>query len=267
MKEKITHMIQDFVQSHGERDEIRTKWGEPLVGFAAADHAYVLRLKEVVAEHHRMPKDVLPDASIVVSYFVPFTRELAKTNQTLGALASQEWALAYEETNAMFIQLNRYLIEEMEKIGYKAGTSPEALTFDQEQLKSNWSQRHFARAAGLGTFGINNMLITKKGCCGRYNSVVTNLDVAPDQPLEEDYCLYKKNGGCKVCLTHCPTQALTVESFNRYKCHEVLKENARKYNQFGSSYTDETGTLSNSLGSEVCGKCVVGLPCSFFKLI
>ena len=36
------------------------------------------------------------------------------------------------------------------------------------------------------------MLITRKGCCGRYNIMITNLDVEADRHREEEYCLYKK---------------------------------------------------------------------------
>lgn len=37
----------------------------------------------------------------------------------------------------------------------------------------------------MGPFGVNNILITKVECCGRYSTIVTNLDVEPDSPLED----------------------------------------------------------------------------------
>lgn len=264
MKEKITQMIQEFVKEYERKEYISTKWGSPLVGFADANHPYILKFKDLISSSHKLPTDIVFDASVVIVYFLPFTKELAKTNQIVGDIASSEWALAYEETNALFIQLNQYLISEIQKMGYHAGISQEAFTFDQKNLKSNWSQRHFAKAAGMGTFGINNMLITKIGCCGRYSSIVTNLKVNPDAPLEEEICLYKKNGSCGICMQHCPSGALTLEGYDRHKCYKILRKNAELYKEFGSSYTDESGEHSNSLGSEVCGKCVVNTPCSFF---
>ncbi len=208
LKEKIVLEIRDFIKKYAEEQNISTKWGTPLVGFADAAHPYILSLKEIISPSHSMPKDVLDDASIVIAYYVPFTKELAKTNERAGRLASPEWALAYEQTNAMFGVLNAHLIDWLKNMGYRAAVSKEASTFDQEKLISNWSQRHFAYAAGLGTFGINNMLITKSGCCGRFSTIVTNLDVAADAPLPEELvpvqeerklrCLHKELPGGSV---------------------------------------------------------------------
>lgn len=194
MKEKITKLIKNFVKEYEKQDNISTKWGEPLVGFADANDPYILNFNELITPTHKLPTDVLSDASIVIAYFVPFTKELAKTNGTPGDVSSPEWALAYEETNAMFVKLNEYMISELQKLGYHADISPEASTFDQKILKSNWSHRHFAKAAGLGTFGINNMLITNVGCCGRYNTIVTNLDVKADSPLKKNFACIKRMG-------------------------------------------------------------------------
>lgn len=94
-------------------------------------------------------------------------------------------------------------------------------------------------------------------------SIVTNLNVEPDSPLEDEYCLYKKNGNCGICAKHCPSNALTLDGYNRQKCYAILQKNAEVYTD-GSSYTDESGEQSNSIGSEVCEKCVVNTPCTFF---
>jgi len=263
MKEKITNMIQKYVITYEKNSGISTSWGTPLVGFADAFHPDIQNLKTIISENHRLPSEILPSASIVIAYFVPFSKKLADTNRPQGEIASPEWALAYEETNAMFRKLNEYLVSELSAMGYEAAIAKDASTFDQNSLISNWSHRHFAKSAGLGTFGINNMLITKSGCCGRYHSIVTNLDVEPDHPSEEEFCIYKKDGKCGACVSRCPSGALTLEGYDRQKCYVILRKNAEIYTDFGSSYSDESGTQPNSAGSEVCGKCVAGVPCSF----
>ena len=124
----------------------------------------------------------------------------------------------YEETNALFGELNGALIDFIHAKAGHAGITPKATTFDQQKLISDWSHRHIAYAAGLGTFGVNNMLLTRHGC------------------------------------------------YDRFKCYALCRENARIYTEFGSSYTNEDGTGANSVGSEVCGKCVTGFPCAFWTL-
>lgn len=266
MKQQILNFIRDFVSEYQKRDTIATCYGDPVVGFADAWHPYIQNLPRLISPTHELPQNVLPDAKTIIAYFVPFTKDLAKSNRTDSILASPEWARAYEETNALFAELNEEMIRFIHAKAGHAGVTPKAVTFDQTRLISDWSHRHIAYAAGLGTFGLNNMLLTKNGCCGRFSTVVTNLDLEPDQPLQEEYCLFKKNGTCGACVKHCPTGALDYDGYDRYKCYALCQENAKIYTQFGRSYTNEDGTGANSVGSEVCGKCITGSPCAFWKL-
>lgn len=262
MKAYVTAIIENYVREYEKTSA--TKWGRPLVGFADAAHPMLPELRVVADKNHVMPQKVLEDAAIVVCYFLPFTRETAKSNIGDGH-ASPEWARAYEDTNALFTRLNAHLIEQLEARGYRAAVSPEATTFDREVLMSRWSQRHMAWLAGMGTFGLNNMLITDAGCCGRFSSVVTNLDVTPGAPLTTENCLYKREGKCGVCVRHCFSGALTTEGYDRKKCFGVCSENAAVYNDFGNSYAADAEGVIMDTGSEVCGKCLVGVPCAFGK--
>ena len=249
MRELITKEIIEYVKSH-DSDGL---WDEPLVGFASLEN--IGRMKNILEPGHVMPEDVLKGARCVIAYYLPYRREINKANKP-GELASKEWAETYEKTNALFGGLNRHIIAVLEGKGY-AGRVPEAaLTFDNKKLVAYWSQRHMAYAAGLGTFGLNNMLITKKGCCGRLNSVVTDLDVETDSPMKEELCLYRKNGSCGVCVMKCVGNALTREGFDRKACYRMCLKNAAVYQNLGSSY-------GSTVGSEVCGKCISLSPCAF----
>ena len=264
MKAYVKACIEDYTAACQKTSE--TKWGTPLVGFADARHPRLGELRKVANENHVMPWEVLPDATVVVCYFVPFTRETVLSNRE-GRLSSPEWARAYEDTNALFARLNAHLIERLEARGYHAAVSPEATAFDREALRSRWSQRHMAWLAGLGSFGLNNMLITDRGCCGRISTVVTNLDVTPGRPLEVENCLYKRGGQCGVCVKRCPSGALTKAGYDRQKCFGLCSENAAIYRDFGNSYAADAAGEILDTGSEVCGKCLAGVPCAFQKPI
>ena len=260
MKNLITNYIVDYVREYEKRDDISTTWRKPLVGFADANHKDILNIRQATFEEHLMPSDVLENPTIIIAYFVPFTKDIADSNIE-GEYASEKWELAYEETNEMFPKLNDYIIEKIEDMGYKAAVCKVAGDFDNAILKSKWSHRHMARVAGLGTFGINNMLITEEGCCGRYFSIVTNLPVSPDEPLKEENCLYKKKKSCGVCVKQCFSGALSFDNYDRFKCYEVCCTNKDNYEKLYSNKKHEKGKPKG--GSEVCGKCVVNLPCSF----
>lgn len=198
-----------------------------------------------VAPDHLMPEDILAGADVVVVYFLPFTRELAATNCS-GTLASPAWARAYAETNALFAELNDLLVDLIRSRGGMAVVPGAAAGFAGESLMNRWSHLHFAVLVGLGTFGMNNMLITRAGCCGRVSSFAAQIPVEPDVPHSEELCLFRQRGACGRCFARCPSGALSPEGFDRSRCFGVCLENAEVYP-----------------GCDVCGKCVTGVPCSF----
>jgi epoxyqueuosine reductase len=64
-------------------------------------------------------------------------------------------------------------------------------------------ERDFARAAGLGWFGKNTMLINKRqGSWIFLAGLLTDVDIEPDAPHETSHC-----GTCTRCLDACPTDA------------------------------------------------------------
>ncbi len=292
-KEIITEEIRRFVaedrptvtSAEDGDDAPAGLWQEPLVGFADVKSPYIRELRRIVHPAHQMPEDVMADARIVIVYFVPFNKWVAKTNRGFGKeLASPQWAECYELTNSMFTRLNDHITEVIRSMGYEAQVASEAGIFYRDEVMSHWSVRHLAYAAGLGTFGLNNMLITEKGCSGRYSTIVTNMALEPDEPKTEEACLYKRNGSCRACMMRCPTGAISEEGFDRHKCYSQCLKNAEVYTQFGSSYTsgqeagkydgfaagapgDDDAAVNDynaeNVGSEVCGKCVVGLPCTY----
>lgn len=252
MKEKLKQLIKQYVKNYPERKDVNTKWREPIVKYSNANDEMFIKLKEIVSLTHVLPKDLLEDAQTVISYFLPFEESIANSNIE-GKYSSREWAIAYIETNELIFNLNNYIKKKLEDLNYKCIIIPATHNFDEESLISDWSHRHVGYIAGLGKFGLNNMLITDKGCCGRVGSIITNIKIEPSQRNDKEYCFYKSKGICKKCVRRCVNKALEDNSFNRYKCYEVLL------------YNDE---LHSELGlTDACGKCCVNLPCSFINPI
>ena len=237
MRDEVTKFIRDFVT---DVPCIR----EPLVGFADCDSPMMTHLAKVVMPGHEMPGDILSEPKIIISYFLPFNKEVALSNVS-GRYASEKWAACYGETNRLIASLNDALVEYVHESGFRAAYSTRMKHFDKDVLMSCWSERHIAEIAGLGRFGLNNLLITRAGSCGRFGSVVTDLPVVADRPETEERCLYKLTGGCMKCVKNCPTGALREDGFYREVCFAMCMENEAR------------------CGADVCGKCAVDIPCGF----
>jgi epoxyqueuosine reductase QueG len=247
-KEEIRAEIVGFVARHGGERGTETRWRRPLAGFASAADPLFARFRSVVSPSHFMPGDLLPGARTVIAFFVPFEPGTARANLA-GRLAAREWAMAYIETNALIAELGAHLAAMLESRGHGAAATPATHNFDERTLVSSWSHRHVAWAAGLGAFGLNNMLITAQGCCGRLGSVLTTLELEADPAPAAEACLHKRGFPCGACARRCVNEALFEDRFDRGRCHAICRENGENFRPLGKA--------------TVCGKCVVGLPCSF----
>ena len=248
MKEKVQNFIKNFVPKYKVENKTLSNWEEPLVGFAKANDPLFLELRSAISETHKLPIDLLEDAETVISYFIPFQKEIAQSNAG-GENCSEKWATAYIETNKLIAALNNCLSQELEKANFKSVILPPTHNFDTERLISDWSHKHIAFIAGLGNFGLHQMLITEKGCCGRLGSLITNAKIEPTRRPDKEFCLYKYNQSCQKCVENCVFEALKVDSFDRHKCYEICLSNAKSYSKSGLA--------------DVCGKCVCVVPCSF----
>ena len=191
MKNRTIQEIQDFVAEYQGRKDISTGWGHPLVRFAAAEDPLFEELKTAVVSSHAVPRDLLPNAQTVISLFLPFSRSVAATN-IKERLSSPEWAVSYIETNELIQQLSLHMTKFFEASGERVVTIPATHNWIEDKLVSNWSHRHIAFIAGLGRFGLNNMLITDKGCSGRIGSLITDLPVSPTPRAGDEHRVLKR---------------------------------------------------------------------------
>ena len=262
MRGTIHSEIRRFVEARMKEKAVRTAWEEPLVGYAAAKDPLFAQLKQAVRPTHSLPADLLPGARTVVVYFLPFEAGIPRSNRR-GRHASREWAAAYVETNQLISDLNGRLAAVLKQAGFRCACPPPTHNFDTETLMSDWSHKHVAYIAGLGKFGVHHLLITSRGCAGRFGSLVTDAEIAPDPRPAGEYCLHKHNGTCRVCVKRCPAGALASGALasgalafdtmggpvlDRHRCYAFCLENAARYQDEGLA--------------DVCGKCSVAVPCA-----
>lgn len=252
MNTNMQQLIKNYVLEYKVHRRSETSWREPIVGFADPRDPMFLELKNIVGAHHALPTDIIHNAKSVIAFFLPFSEEIVESNLS-GAQSSRAWDIANIETNALIEDLNKFLYEKIVNNGFSASLLPATYNYDKEKLTSDWSHRSVGYICGIGTFGIHNMLITKSGCCGRFGSIVTDMEFISTPRTGVENCLYKYNSSCKKCLDRCVNNAFQLDSqgkvyFDRYKCNKQIYERVIPKYDIG-------------LG-DTCGKCMVGLPCS-----
>ena len=136
-------------------------------------------------------------------------------------------------------------------------------------IYSNWSERHIAFAAGLGTFSLHEGLITKVGCNVRLTSIITDAPMEiTKRKNDEPYgnCLYYTKGICQKCVERCPGKAISDKGHDKFKCAEYgrfVRENVieRLEDFIQPKWTRFNGKLRRRQPPVGCGFCQFGVPC------
>ena len=158
MKGKIQAEIQRLMEEYCADAGIESLWREPVVKYGDVKSPLFDKLKELVDPNHYHPLDYLPQATAVLSYFLPFKREVMESNIE-GTLISDLWALAYEHSNKMASYINENLCRFINDLGYDACPPSDIGMINDGFPRSKWSQRHVAYVCGHGTFGLNNICL------------------------------------------------------------------------------------------------------------
>ena len=243
----ITKLVSDFISQSplnivNEHGNMKI-YGTPLVGIASADDSLFEGLKgeQVVGPHHMSPQEWLPGAKSVVSVFLPYTDTVRKSNYIQG-YPSTEWLYGRYEGEACNKALRRFLEERFNDLGVNAVAPMDDPRYKIIDRRSNWSERHAAFIAGLGTFSLNRSVITRKGSAGRFGSVITDMELEATPRLYSE--LYEYCTMCNACIDRCPVGAITETGKDHRICHGFLDETLAKH-------TPRYG----------CGKCQTAVPC------
>jgi epoxyqueuosine reductase len=133
------------------------------------------------------PETLLPAARTVVSAALSYYAPGPEPAPGEGRLSRYTWTDAYAE-----------LREKLDELGRRLGGEYRVLVDENQHV-----DREAAARAGVGFYGKNTMLITRRhGSWVVLGTLVTDVELEPTPPLGLD-C-----GSCTLCIDACPTGAL-----------------------------------------------------------
>lgn len=212
-----------------------------------------LRKPNVVGPHTLLPRDWLPEANSVISFFLPFSNEVKRDNSAdPQGWPSPGWLHGRIEGQAFLLDFCRELVSQLSQEGEQSVVPALDSRFwsvsppepgSELAYTSCWSERHAAFVCGLGTFSLSKGLITEKGLCGRFGSIITTARLPrTSRPYHEveEYCTH-----CGACARNCPAGAISLEHGKQHKpCYDFQ---AKVLERWGPRFG--------------CGKCQVAVPC------
>ncbi len=268
--------IKDKVANHPDNTMEYPFFGEPifeepLIGFVRGSDPIFNQFQKIIGPHHFTPREILkwqadnngvapPDAEdiSVVSFVMPFTGRTKQDNAAAGDWVAERWAqsrLLGEIFSQTFVREIMAGLMDQGILAVSPDTTP---MFNKKRYPhvgwaSPWSHRHIAYAAGLGTFGMHDFLITQKGCAHRLGSFVVNLKLEPNRRRPDDihaHCLQYQGVSCLKCAQRCPVKAISRETaHDKEACYEKVAASLKYCN------------TNYHIFIYGCGLCATGVPC------
>lgn len=243
-------------------------WGEPLVGIASGDDFIFETFREAVGSVHWTPGEIFrlsfPSSNFdaaglsVISWVLPQTCLTKNDNRRSIITPSERWVRSRTFGERLNEALGKHIETTLKGAGYEAvspALSPLWKRFDKitGDYVSMWSERHIAYAAGLGTFGLCDGLITPVGKAVRLGSMVVGLRLDPTtRPYVSwhENCPFLENGRCGACIQRCPAGAISGRGHDKKKCAAYCRP-------FLTDFIKENFGF-DGVG---CGLCQTGVPC------
>ena len=272
--EHILRIVKDFwavASSNSLHNNSPEKaWDEPHVAVAGGDDPLFAQLKEMIGPFYWTPEEIFalafpevptpPSELRVISYVLPQTPLTLADQRKERALPAERWARSRFYGEQFNCDLRLHLAATLSGAGFPSVAPERFPAFDYRRserfgIASNWSERHTAFIAGLGTFGLSDGLITPWGKAVRFGSVVARIPLPitrrPYGENHQAWCLWYAKGTCGVCIARCPIAAISTSGgHDKQACSRYIRE-----------VTAPHATTAYGTGATPCGLCQVRIPC------
>lgn len=149
------------------------------------------------------PAKLVPGAKSVITLLYNY---YPAERQPEGIPQISKYAYGKDYHDVIRAKLNTLLFNLREKVGEINGRG---FIDSAPVLERAWAKR-----SGLGWIGKNGNMLTRAGSFFFIATLITDLELYPDDPFARDYC-----GSCTKCIDACPTDAIEPDKvINGSKC-------------------------------------------------
>ncbi len=267
IEESVVHSPYNSFGAMGKPGE--PMWDTPIVGFARGDDPYFRYYKETIGEFYWLPKEVFQlgadekaedDQLTVISIGFPQTAATRADQKKSEGMPCDRWLYTRGEWESMIGKIADEIVKQLMESGIQAVSLDSIQEFSRHVsenfgIASNWSHRHTAFIAGLGTFGLSDGLITEKGKAMRFTTVILKGSMEPTHRPYDDhyaYCKFYTKSQCGACIVRCPVNAISRDGHDKEICSAYLQ---RIKSEIGPDFVRNSGYISG------CGLCQSKVPC------
>jgi len=234
--EDVTKEVKQFVLDRGM----------DLVGIASAD-----RLNELTPGGYNRPKDILAECKSTIVIAFRWPDPLVDGLPEIRAMYSRMMITMNNQLDQTLLRIARFLT----KKGFLAMPVHASDPYDLSELKGVLSHKHAAVQAGLGEFGLNNLLLTPQfGPRQRFAQVLTDAKLIPGKPLELFLC-QKTIPECNfACIRNGYKKDPAIMKTVIWKGVNIDKQGCSYYQDRGLPHMGRNGYTFR------CGLCITACP-------
>lgn len=240
----VTKKVKQFVREQGL----------DLVGIAST-----ARLDELTPAGYNRPKDLLPESKSTIVMALRWNDALVDGLPEIRPMYSRMMIMMNNLLDTTVLKISHFLQEK----GFLAMPIHASDPYDLIDLKGVISHKHAAVQAGLGEFGLNNLLLTPQfGPRQRFAQILTDAELIPDKPIDQNLCRAMTPKCRFACINVCPYGYIP----NKYKKDpKVMKKTSVEgvaIDKQGCSYYQDRGLpkMGRNGYTYRCGLCITACP-------
>lgn len=270
LKDSIRKFVAESPRNSLGLDTGEPAFDTPLVGYSGGADPLYREYRRHIGPFYCTPRDMFlaefpdeetsPEDLSVISWILPSTHRTRREQGRQERHPSARWARTRQLGEEFNNHLRHHVVELLATrkiMAFAPLLSPVWRRYDEGPYApcSNWSERHTAYAAGLGTFGLCDGLITPVGKAVRIGSVIARCALQPTERPYTDhhaYCLHFTRDTCRECVARCPVNALSERGHDKKRCMQYTEKTMHTY--IKNEY---------ELDTYACGLCQAEVACTY----